>query len=307
MLPDMKTAYRRSSFSQIPSYSSNAVLQLIVASGVGFVAFFFTVVCFQAFAHMRYDEAWDTVISRIALPQAHHYASRWWTVFSYGWAHGGFLEWLSNMVWLYCFGSILQSLVGYKQIIPLYVVSLLMGGVLYLSAQLIPGSAFIGRTYLIGGQAGLMGLTVAAITLAPKYRIYIGPTLGIPILLVGVIFLMLMVLNTGMQPASIMVLAGGGLTGFIYISILRKGYKPGEGVYSTFSKIEKVFTPDERAAIEKHNKKRSQVLSRMYEPKQGISQKRIDELLDKILQNGFGSLTKEEKETLVRASKENES
>lgn len=298
----MKTAYSRSSSSPIPGYSSNAVLQLIVASGVGFVAFFFTVVCFQAFAHFRYEDAWEKVISVIAIPQAQHYPSRWWTLFTYGWSHAGFWEWVTNMIWLYCFGSIVQTLVGYKQIIPLFIFSFIIGGLFYIGSQFIPG--FVGRAHLLGAHAAIMGMAVAALTLAPKYRIYLGPTLGIPLLLVVVIFLALMMLNTSLNPTAIAMLAGGGLTGFVYIKLLHSGYNPGEWIYSTLARVETAFTPDERAAIEKHNKRRSQVLSRMYEPKQGISQKRIDELLDKILQQGYGSLSKDEKETLLRASKE---
>lgn len=298
----MKTAYSRSSSSPIPGYSSNAVLQLIVASGVGFIAFFFTVVCFQAFAHFRYEDGWEKVISYISIPQLQHYPGRWWTLFTYGWSHAGFWEWVTNMIWLYCFGSIVQSLVGYKQIIPLFIFSLLVGGLFYLGSQFIPGVT--GRAHLLGAHAAIMGMAVAALTLAPKYRIYMGPTLGIPLILVVVIFLGLMLLNTSLNPTAIALLAGGGLTGFVYIKLLHSGYNPGEWIYSTLSRVETVFTPDERAAIEKHNKRRSQVLSRMYEPKQGISQKRIDELLDKILQHGYGSLSKDEKETLVRASKE---
>ncbi|XZF13563.1 rhomboid family intramembrane serine protease [Chitinophagaceae bacterium MMS25-I14] len=302
----MKTAYRRPSSSLIPGYSSNAVIQLIIASGVGFAAFFFTVVCFQAFGPYKYEDAWLKVITPIALPDIAHYGSHWWTIFTYGWAHNGFWEWLSNMIWLYCFGSVVQSLVGHKQIIPLFVGSLLVGGIFYLLAQKIPGGTFRGHAFLIGAQAGLMGLAAAAVTLAPKYRVYIGPSLGIPLLLIAAIFLFLMLLNVMAAPAMICLLLGGALFGSFYIMLLRKGYKPGEFVYDSIERMERFFTPDEQKAIEKHNKKRSQVLSRMYEPKQGISQRRIDELLDKILQHGYNSLTREEKETLLRASKEND-
>jgi hypothetical protein len=42
----------------------------------------------------------------------------------------------------------------------------------------------------------------------------------------------------------------------------------------------------------------------MYQTSQGISQHRIDEILDKINQKGYNSLTKEEKEMLLRAGSE---
>lgn len=303
----MKTAYKRPSSFQIPGYSSNAVLQLIIASGVGYVALFFTVVCFQAFAHLQYQEGLEKVMSWIALPQVQNYPSKWWTLLTFGWSHEGFWEWATNMLWLYCFGSILQTLVGYKQIIPLFFFSLVVGGITYLLCQFIPDRNFIGRLHLLGAQAGIMGLAAAVITIAPNYKMYLGPTLGIHILIVAGVFFVLMLVNYNFNPLMIALLLGGALSGFIYARALQVGYRPGEWIYTSLSRLETVFTPDEKAAIEKHNKRRSQVLSRMYEPKQGISQKRIDEILDKILQNGYGSLSKDEKETLLRASKENES
>ena len=42
----------------------------------------------------------------------------------------------------------------------------------------------------------------------------------------------------------------------------------------------------------------------MYEAKHGITQSRIDEILDKINQKGYNSLSKEEKEALLRAGKD---
>jgi len=101
-------------------------------------------------------------------------------------------------------------------------------------------------------------------------------------------------------------LIGGGFTGFIYIKALRSGRRPGEWVYDLFDRIENTVTPNDHNIWLKHSKKRSQVLKKMYEPKQGISQKRIDEILDKINLQGYNSLTSEEKDILLRASKEKE-
>jgi len=302
----MKTAYKRPASSLMPGYSSNAVLQLIIACGVGYVAFFFTVVCFQAFAHYRYEDAHDKVIQMIALPAVKGYGVRWWTIFTYGWSHTGFWVWFSNMIWLYCFGAIVQSLVGHRQIIPLFFTGLLAGGIVYLLAQLVPGIV-AGRTYLLGAEAGIIALAVASLTIAPDYRLYLGDRLAIPqVIIVAVFVLLQVVTNTNLNPSLLLLLAGGALAGFLYVKALQGSYNPGEWVYDTLEKIGRSFTPDEEKARHKLNKKRNQVLSRMYEPKEGITQKRIDELLDKIIQHGYHSLSKEEKETLFNAGKDSD-
>jgi membrane associated rhomboid family serine protease len=285
----------------MPGYSSNAVLQLVIACGVGFVAFFFTVVCFQAFAHMRYEDAYEKVVQFIALPQAKDYGSRWWTLLTYGWSHPGFWIWFSNMIWLYCFGAVVQSLVGHRQIIPLFFTGALVGGIAYLLVQLVPGVT--APAYLLGAQAGITALAAASLTIAPDYRLYLGDRLAIPQVVIVIVFALLQVLTTNLNVSLLLVLAGGALGGFLYIKALQGRYNPGEWVYNTLAKMNQAFTPDEEKARLRLNKKRNQVLSRMYEPKEGITQKRIDELLDKIIQHGYHSLTKEEKETLFNAGK----
>ena len=297
----MKTAFKRTKTPLIPGYSENAVLQLIIACGVGFILFFFTLVCFQAFGKYSFPDARALVIPYVALPQAQDFPAHFWTLFTYGWVHHGFWEWLTNMVWLYCFGSVVQSLVGHRQIIPMFIYSLLAGGLFYLAGSLLaPGAA----RPPMGAQAGLMGLAVAAVVIAPKYRFYIGPNFSIPLMVVAILFGALAVLNATLHLPNLMLLAGGGLTGLAYVRLLRAGKRPGGWIYDWLDKSNKIFTPDEDALRAKRNQKRNQVLSRMYEPKGGVSQHTIDELLDQINQHGYNALSREEKDALMRASKE---
>jgi len=303
----MSTQRKRSLLSYIPGYSNNAVLQLIIACGVAFVilgvSWGVILIVYQG-----NTTVFNTYfISNIALPSVANFKTHWWTLFTYGWFHfNGFMELLSNMLWLYCFGSVVQMLVGHKQVIPLYAYCLLSGGIFYLLAQLLPGEwgkipQVIG---LLGSRAGLMGMATAAVTLTPKYRFYITETFSIPLLLVAGIFAFLMIVGSGFYLPVILLLAAGAFTGFGYIRSLQAGYRPGEWMYAFKRKVESLVTPDENAAWKKHNKKRNQVLDQIYEPKQGITQKRIDDILDKILQKGYNSLSAEEKDILIKAGKE---
>ena len=247
-------------------------------------------------------------ITNVSLPVVAGFKNHWWTIFTYGWLHypNGFWELLSNMLWLYCFGSVVQMLIGDKQVIPMYIYCLLAGGVFYLISQLLPGELgkpphIIG---LLGPRAGLMGLAAAAVTLTPQYRFYLTETFSIPIMVVAGIFGVLMIIGSGFYLPVILMLAGGGLMGFAYIKLLKAGYRPGGWMYALKGKIEGLVTPDENAEWKRHNKTRSKMLDKIYEPKNGISQKRIDEILDKINQKGYNALSKEEKDALMRAGKE---
>ena len=300
----MTTRRKRSALSYIPGYTNNAVLQLIIFSGVAFVILGMCWAIIKIVYEGNDANFNQYFIANIALPALPAFKTHWWTIFTYGWFHfSGFFELLSNMLWLYCFGSVVQMLVGHKQVIPLYAYSLLTGGVFYLLAQLLPLSVphTIG---ILGSRAGLMGMAAAAITLTPKYRFYLTETFSIPISVVAGIFTVLMIFGSGFYLPVILILAGGALMGFSYIRLLKAGYRPGDWMYSFTAKVESLVTPDENTAWKKHNKKRNELFNTIYEPQNGISQKRIDDILDKINQRGYNSISTEEKDLLMRAGKE---
>jgi membrane associated rhomboid family serine protease len=301
----MNTGRKRSALSYIPGLTNNAVLKLIIFSALLYVMLSLSwaviMLVYQTDANFN-----QYFIPSFALPALAGIKSHWWTIFTYGWLHypHGFWELLSNMLWLYCFGSVVQMLVGDKQVIPMYIYCLLVGGVFYLLGQFLPGALGVCPPYILGPRAGLMGLAAAAVTLTPNYRFYLTETFSIPIMVVAGIFTVLMILGTGFDLPISMVLIGGGLMGFGYIRLLQAGYRPGAWMYQLTGKVESLVTPDENAEWKRHNKTRSKMLDKIYEPKNGISQKRIDEILDKINQKGYNSLSKEEKDTLMKAGKE---
>jgi len=297
----MSTGQRRSALSYIPGYANNAVIQLIIFSGILSVMLGITwsVMTIIGYGQLAYNQH---ILANIGLSNPATYGPKLWTILTYGLFHAHFWELVSNMLWLYCFGSLVQMLVGHKQVIPIYIYSLIAGGIFYKIAQLIPGIS-ISPDFIIGARAGLTGLAVAAFTLSPKYRFYLTPTFAIPIAVVVGIFIVLMVFSSGFYLPGILLLLGGGLTGFAYIKFLKTGYRPGEWAYTFYARLERTVTPDPDAEWKKHNKRRNEML-RKFEAQQQASQKRIDDILDKINQKGYNALTKEEKDALAQASKE---
>ena len=296
----MKTAYRRPSNSSIPGYSENAVLQLIVASGVGYVAYSFTEIL------LKVAEAspgvFINISSNIVLPPIKLFILKFWTVFTYGWVHNGFWDLFTNMVWLYSFGSVFQALVGYRQVIPLFIYSLIIGGVFFELSQLLPGDAFIAYHSIVGSQAAITALAVAALTVAPGYRFHLASHFSIPLIVIAIIFFGLMILNSNLEAPVLCMLAGGALSGFGYAKLLQNGNQPGMWMYRTIQRADGMVQPRERN-WKQPGKKRSQVLDKMDQNRRN-TESRIDEILDKINQQGYNSLTKEEKEILMKAGKD---
>jgi len=303
----MNTGRRRSALSYIPGLTHNAVLKLIIFSILLYVIFSFSwaviVLVYQTDANFN-----QYFIPSVALPALANFKTHWWTVFTYGWIHSphNFWELVSNMIWLYCFGSVVQMLIGDKQVIPMFFYCFVVGGLFYWLGQLLPGA--LGQPPhtigLLGPGAGLVGLAAAAITLTPKYRFYLTETFSIPLLAVAGIFAALMIIGSGFWLPVILLQVGGGFMGFAYIRLLQAGYRPAGWMFAIKEKVEGFVTPDENAEWKRHSKTRNKMLDKIYEPKHGITQKRIDDILDKINQKGYNSLSSEEKDTLMRAGKE---
>jgi membrane associated rhomboid family serine protease len=293
-------------------YKDNAVLQLIMALGTAFVTFHFTIAIMRIM-HFPERQILDTVVDYTTLPALSGLKYKIWTVFSYSLFHIkqvgintelGFWSMFSNMIWLYCFGSLVQMMVGHRHVIPMFFYSTMMGGVFYLLAQYVPAWAAHPDFHIGGAQAGIVGLAAAAVTIAPNYRFYLAPHFSLPMLLVVSIFGVLMMLYVGFMPAHLVLLTGGGLMGFLYITLLRRGVNMSEWIYRLFSRVERSVTPKEDAYM-KHNYRRNEVLNATHKKKAALEQ-RVDEILDKINNKGYDSLTKEEKEILLQAGKDNE-
>ncbi|MCB9045406.1 MAG: rhomboid family intramembrane serine protease [Chitinophagales bacterium] len=288
----------------IPAFNENSVLKLIIAAGSCYVIYKLAwAILLVADANPNIFPEYFT--GNIAMPAIERFPLKIWTVLTYGWVHEGFWMLFSNMVWLYTFGSLVQMLVGHKQLFPIFIYSLVVGGLFYQLAQLLPGAYFAGRDIMTGAQAGVVGLAVAALTLAPDYKFSLSENFRIPLVVVAIVFFVLQLMNANIQyeAAPLFMISGGALMGFVYVRLLRSGYRPGEWVYDIFDKVNNRFEPDERAFVNKSTTRRNKTIS-MYnpKPKQGITQSKIDAILDKINHSGYDSLSKEDRETLMKAA-----
>lgn len=293
------------------NYGQNALIQLIAASAVGFImayAMYVIILVLSPGQKVTINNVSQMVTFRntispyISLQPFHTFLQRPWILLTYAWAHAGFMNLLSNMLWLYCFGSVIQSLVGYKEIIPLYISSYLISGAVFLSATAIWPEMAQG-TAVLGALPSIMGFAFAAITLTPRYKYYIGDRFSIPLWVVLCVFLLLNGLSFASGNYGLMILCGtSALTGFAYIKLLQGGTRPGTWLYRHGNRVQSWFTPDEFNE-EQHRRRRTETLRQLQQKPTNLEAS-VDTLLDKINQKGYDSLTAEEKDILIRASKE---
>jgi membrane associated rhomboid family serine protease len=203
-----------------------------------------------------------------------------WTVLSYMFVHTGFIYTLVNMLWLWAFGSILQSVSGNKKIIPIYLYGGLVGAVVFIATSYaIPQlKNEIEYSTMLGANASIMAIAVATTTLAPNFRLFRILNGGIPLWILTLLYVVIDFVGSG-GTAHHLAHLGGGLIGYLFI-------------------------PDKNAAPKQSAKDKIFYNTggrKPYLKKPVVTQQRIDQILDKINQKGFEYLTEEEKNILKKA------
>lgn len=235
--------------------------------------------------------------------------SRPWTIITYMFMHDGVFHMLGNVLWLWAFGYILQDLAGNTKLVPLFLYGGIAGAFFFvITNNLFPvlASQIDGRT-LEGASAGVMAIAIATTALAPHYRIFPMLNGGIPLWIVTIIFVIIDFAsipseNGGGHIAHI----GGALIGLIFVLQLKKGNDWSLWLNKFFSWVGNLFNPEKKewkktARKEYYYKTKGTM---PFKKVSNVTQKRIDEILDKINQQGYKCLTDEEKDILKRASEE---
>ena len=242
------------------------------------------------------------------------WATRPWTTLTYMFSHLKVMSVISNMLWLWWFGYILQDLTGNRKLGPIYVYGGLAGGVVFIASMYIFPALYNQITLmdpLVGAGASIMAIAVATTTIAPDYRIFPMINGGIPLWILTMVFVLIefaMVAGGGPNAlgGGFAHLAGAGM-GFLYAKRLRKGHDMGEWMQNVYHWAFHVLDPKEKK--QQRERIRTEVFyetkgKQPFKKTPNVTQQKIDEILDKIGKDGYHFLTDDEKEYLKRASKD---
>lgn len=289
----------------------NALVLLLIILAVVFCIFKFLWIVYWA-SGRKVDEFELGIMQWFTLPASPaKFITRPWTLLTHIFMHEAPMHLVGNALWLWAFGYILQDLTGPRKLIPLFLYGGVAGGLFYMAMyNAIPVlRESVPYTYLLGASGGVMAVALGTTTLAPSYRIFPMINGGIPLWVLTLVYL---VIDFAMVPESntgghLSHLAGAGM-GFLFMYQLKKGRDWSEWMNRFFDWITNLFNPDNKswkksAREELHYKSKG---TQPYKKIPNITQKRIDEILDKINQQGYRYLSDEEKEILKRASEDEE-
>ncbi|MEO8404633.1 MAG: rhomboid family intramembrane serine protease [Chitinophagaceae bacterium] len=307
-------AYQEKEYRQRLSLGqgSNTLITLISINLILFVILAF----FNAFYHMQNEDKVlaqqrfdSSVLHWFTLPaDVHKLGARPWTIISHMFTHVGFMHIISNMIWLWFFGYILHDLTGNRKLFPIYIYGGLAGALAYiLAVNFLPAlQPSLPGAEALGASAAVMAIAVAVTTLSPGFRIFPMLNGGIPIWILTAFYLLIDLSTIPVSnPGGHIAHLAGGLTGFLFIYSFRRGVDLGAWMNNIYDWVNDLFNPD-RPRKGKTVKKELFYKSKStpFKRTPNVTSKRVDEILDKINQHGYHSLTDEEKELLKKASKE---
>ena len=287
----------------------NALVRLVVINAVLFAILQFVSIIYKAYSQP--DSVFESkVLSWFLLPASlDKLSGRPWTVLTYMFADMSIFRFIGNMFWLWGFGYILQDLTGNRKLIPIYLYGGIAGALIYLVCYaFIPGlHAGIATAQLAGANASVIAISIAVTSVAPDYRIFPMINGGIPLWILTALYLVINFATLDRHEPGLFIanLAGAG-AGWLFIFFLRKGYDGSLWINRFFDWCNDLFNPDRKKRTRSPKDEFYYKVSgtQPFKKIPNVTQQRIDEILDKINQQGYRFLTDEEKEILKRAADE---
>lgn len=218
---------------------------------------------------------------------------RFWTLLTYMFMHADIWHLLFNMLWLYWMGQIFEEFLGNKRILGLYLLGGLSGAVLFIACyNIFPAftqSGALAVVTVIGASASVMAIIAGAATITPNYTIMLFGLIPIKLKWIAIFYVAMGFWGiTGPNAGGEIAHIGGALFGFLYVRQLQKGRDmigAIAGIFKSRSKLKVASTNRDRPTSDTPR------------------QEEVDRILDKISTTGYDNLSKQEKETLFRASK----
>lgn len=277
---------------------------------------------------IRIEPAFAFVWSHLALnPSIPGILYEPWQLITYNFLHmqpgfGGFLHILFNMLWFLWIGREYEQMHGPHRVVAIYLIGGVGGGlVTVILSALFPQ----GEVFVHGASASVLGLMTAVAVQYPQKSIALMFIGVVRLIHVVIGFLAIDILFSAGSSTSITAHLGGVLAGWLFAKAFLAGRDPAAWARIFFSssggratgdgflrRMEAWFIRRNSASGKtassggKGSSRKSATIHKMDTRERGSpddqSQRDIDQILDKISESGYESLTSKEKRALYDAS-----
>lgn len=225
-----------------------------------------------------------------------------WTLLTYAFFHGGIMHLIFNLLVLNFAARLFLTFFTQKQFLGLYLLAAIFSGLVFVLTYFL----FAGAGVLIGASGAIMAVMIASATYAPLYQLRLLLIGNVKLWHIAAVFLILDLIqlptnNMGGHIAHL----GGAFFGFLYIKLLQNGTDLSLIITNIINFFANIFKPKKGTPFKKVHRNPTQPKEKTVSKivVKDKTQQQIDEILDKISQSGYDSLTKDEKEFLFKAGK----
>ena len=228
-----------------------------------------------------------------------------WSLVTYSFFHAGLAHIFWNMIMLYFASRIFLNLFDAQKFINVYFLGVIVGGLVFLLSYNVFPTLLNTNTALIGASAGVTAVLIFVCAYIPNQEVRVF-FFNIKLWYIGAFFVLMDLIqipyggNIGGRLAHL----GGALLGYVYARQLFKGNDIGHGFTKLRNAIASLFKPRKKKAPMKTVYKKSATANNKTDYDKQAKQRKIDIILDKISKSGYESLSKEEKDFLFKAGKE---
>ncbi len=228
-----------------------------------------------------------------------------WSLVTYSFFHAGLGHIFWNMLMLYFAGRIFMNLFDAQRLINVYFLGVIFGGLVFLLSYNVFPTLLESNSVLIGASAGVTAVLIFVCAYMPNQEVRII-FFNVKLWQVGVFFVLVDLIqipyggNIGGRLAHL----GGAFLGYMYATQLAKGRDIGSGFMALRNSVAQLFKAREKKAPMKTVYRKNKAADNKAEYDRQAKQRKIDAILDKIGKAGYESLSKEEKDFLFKAGKE---
>lgn len=222
-----------------------------------------------------------------------------WSYISYAFLHADFFHVLSNVIMLYFSSQLFYTYFTNKQFVAVYFLGIIFSGIIYVLVSIVLNQTSV----LVGASAGILAILFAVVTYNPGAEVQLLLIGRVKLWMVGAVLILFFIIqiptsNFGGHIAHL----SGVFFGFLYAKLLSKGIDMAN-IFDTFStkrsRKKQIKSTPFKKVYYNDNTVKSAGLNPQLE-----KQKRINDILDKISNSGYDSLTSEEKNFLFKAGKD---
>lgn len=226
-----------------------------------------------------------------------------WSLVTYSFFHAGFMHIFWNMVMLYFSSRIFLNLFDGQRFLNVYFLGVIVGGLVFLFSYNVFPTLLNTNTALIGASAGVTAVLIFVCAYLPNQEVRVF-FFNVKLWYIGAFFVLVDLIqipyggNIGGRLAHL----GGAFLGYLYARQLMNGKDIGSGFAKLRLGMANLFKPKKKSPLKTVYKKQGGDSKAEYDRQ--ARQRKIDTILDKISKSGYESLSKEEKDFLFKAGKE---